>query len=55
VLQRRASQAAVPFPANNKMTEETIEAVAPRYNTESTLKYEVKPGENTADFEVSSH
>jgi hypothetical protein len=34
--------------------EETVEAVAPRYNSESTLKFEAKPGENTADFEVKS-
>jgi hypothetical protein len=36
------------------MGEEMIEAVAPRFNSESTLKFEVKPGENTADFTVSS-
>jgi hypothetical protein len=35
-------------------TEEYEEAVAPRFNSASTLKFEVKPGENTADFEVSS-
>jgi hypothetical protein len=31
-----------------------IDTVAPRLNTESTLKFEVKPGDNTADFEVAS-
>jgi hypothetical protein len=42
-----------PFPMHGTMEEEA-DAVAPRYNTDSTLKFEVKPGENTADFEVSS-
>jgi hypothetical protein len=41
------------FPSHGTMEEE-VEAVAPRYNTESTLKFEVKPGENTADFQVTS-
>ena len=34
--------------------DEYEEAVAPRFNAESTLKFEVKPGENTADFTVES-
>lgn len=34
--------------------EETVEAASPRFNSESTLKFEVKPGDNTADFEVTS-
>jgi hypothetical protein len=34
--------------------EEYEEAVAPRFNSASTLRFEVKPGENTANFEVSS-
>ena len=29
-------------------------AVAPRFNVSSTLKAEVKPGDNTANFEVQS-
>jgi hypothetical protein len=33
---------------------ESVEAAAPRFNTESTLTFEVKPGENTANFEVTS-
>jgi hypothetical protein len=28
--------------------------IAPRYAIASTLKFEVKPGDNTADFEVTS-
>jgi hypothetical protein len=33
---------------------EQAEAVAPRFNSQSTLKVEIKPGDNTADFNVSS-
>jgi hypothetical protein len=43
-----------PLSANNEMIDEQVEAVAPRFNSASTLKFEVKPGENTADFEVAS-
>ncbi len=43
-----------PFSATGEMCEPMIEAVAPRFNDDSTLKYEVKPGDNTADFEVTS-
>jgi hypothetical protein len=32
----------------------SAETVAPRYNSQSTLKFEVKPGENTADFDVTT-
>jgi hypothetical protein len=42
-----------PFPQHGT-TEETVEAVAPLFNAESTLKYEVQPGDNAADFEVTS-
>lgn len=37
-----------------QMVEETVEAVAPRFNMQSTLKIDVKEGENKADFEVES-
>jgi hypothetical protein len=43
-----------PFPARGKMVEEQVEAIPPRFNSASTLKVEVKPGENTADFAVES-
>jgi hypothetical protein len=42
---------------NNPMTqgaEEVEEAVAPQYNVDSTLQFEIKPGENTANFDVTS-
>jgi hypothetical protein len=32
----------------------TIEAVDERYNSETTLKIEIKPGDNSADFNVFS-
>ena len=37
-----------------KMVEEQVEGVAPEYNVESKLVFEVKPGDNTADYEVAS-
>jgi hypothetical protein len=43
-----------PFAPKGEMVEESVEAVAPKYNSESTLKAQVKPGENTASFEVTS-
>jgi hypothetical protein len=41
----------MPFPSQDKMAEEQVEAIPPRFNSASTLKVEVKPGENTADVE----
>jgi hypothetical protein len=43
-----------PFPRNSEMMEEAVEGIASRFNSETTLSHEVKSGENTADFEVSS-
>jgi hypothetical protein len=43
-----------PFAPPGQMIPEQVEAVSPQYNTSSTLKVEIKPGENTADFEVAS-
>lgn len=42
-----------PFPQHGTM-EETVEAVAPQFNSKSILKCEVTPGENTANFDVTS-
>ena len=41
-------------PGENTTVEEQVEAVAPRFNFQSTLEVEVKPGANTADFSVSA-
>jgi hypothetical protein len=38
-----------------KMIEEQAEGVAARFNARSTLKLDVKPGDNTANFEVTSN
>jgi hypothetical protein len=43
-----------PFAQHGEMVEELTEAVPPRFNSESTLKAEVKAGDNTANFDVSS-
>jgi hypothetical protein len=42
------------FGAPGEMVPEQFEAVPPKFNSESTLKYEIKSGDNAADFEVSS-
>lgn len=47
---------AAPFaqPGKEAMIEEYGEGIASRFNSESTLEVEVKPGDNTADFEVAT-
>jgi hypothetical protein len=42
------------FGRPGEMVPERAEAVPPKFNTKSKLKVEIKPGENTADFDVSS-
>ena len=42
------------FGATGEMVEEETEAVATRFNSASTLKTEVAPGDNTANFDVAS-
>jgi hypothetical protein len=39
---------------SNEMVDEQVEAVAARFNLQSTLEYDVQPGNNTADFQVTS-
>lgn len=43
-----------PLAPKGQMIEESVEAIPPRYNSASTLKTEVKAGENTTNFEVAS-
>jgi hypothetical protein len=43
------------FGRPGEMVPEQVEAIPPRFNAKSELKVEIKPGDNTADFEVSSH
>jgi hypothetical protein len=42
------------FARPGEMVPEQIEAIPRRFNTESKLNVEIKPGDNTADFDVSS-
>ena len=42
------------FPSRGELIEEYVEAIPPRFNSASTLKVEVKPGDNTANFETTS-
>ena len=37
-----------------EMVDEQVEAVAPSFNSASTLKIEIQPGDNTANFEVTA-
>ena len=39
---------------SGELVDEMVEAVAPRYNSKSTLTVDVKAGEHTADFAVFS-
>ncbi len=43
-----------PLGPKGQMVEMEAGAVAPRFNGSSTLKFEVKPGDNKADFDVQS-
>jgi hypothetical protein len=43
-----------PMGPKGQQVEMLLGAVAPRFNGSSTLKFEVKPGDNTADFQVES-
>jgi hypothetical protein len=37
------------------MMDEIVGVVPPQYNRESVLKVEIRPGENTADFDLNSY
>jgi hypothetical protein len=43
-----------PFSPTGELMEEIAERVAPQFNSASTLTFEVKPGNNIADFDVTS-
>ena len=51
---RNTGKTIYPYGPGTAPSTETIQMVAPQYNTKSTLKAEVKPGQNKADFEVTS-
>ena len=44
----------MPFGRPGEMVEGQAEAIPAKFNSESILKVDVKPGDNTADFEVTS-
>jgi hypothetical protein len=43
-----------PFAPLGQMVDEVAEAVSPKFNSESTLEVEIKSGDNSADFKVTS-
>ena len=43
-----------PFAKRGETVEEQAEAVAAQFNTNSTLKIDIKPGDNSEDFKVAS-
>jgi hypothetical protein len=43
-----------PFARHGEMIDDQTEAIPKQFNSESTLKVEVKPGDNVADFRVTS-
>lgn len=43
-----------PMAPQGLLIDDMVEAVSPRFNTDSTLKVNVMSGDNTADFEVTS-
>jgi hypothetical protein len=42
------------FGRPGEMVPEQVEAIPPRFNSKSDLNVEITPGDNTADFDVSS-
>jgi hypothetical protein len=43
-----------PFAPPGQMIPEQAEVISSKYNSDTTLKVEIKPGDNTADFKVAS-
>jgi hypothetical protein len=54
-LKKTGKKIPKPYPAHGEMIEEQVEAIPAQFNSASTLKFEVKPGENTTDFDLNSH
>ena len=53
-LRKSGKMVPKPMAPQGEMVEELVEAVAPRFNNDSKLKFEIKPGDNTANFDVES-
>jgi hypothetical protein len=43
-----------PYSPKGEMTEEMVSIVPLQYNSDSKLKFEIKPGKNTANFPIQS-
>jgi hypothetical protein len=43
-----------PMSERGVLTDEIVEAVPARYNSNSTLEHEIKPGDNTLDFNLTT-
>jgi hypothetical protein len=50
----RSTGKAIQYAPGTAVSREVIQLIPKRYNSESELKVEVKPGPNTADFAVTS-
>lgn len=53
-LKKTGKQIERPDSSSHEMIDEEVEAVAATFNSDSTLTFDVKPGNNTADFDVAS-
>lgn len=53
-LRKSGKMARAPMGPPGEMAEGYEEALPPRYHSASTLKAEIKPGDNTLDFELST-
>ncbi|HTN77354.1 MAG TPA: hypothetical protein VL096_18975 [Pirellulaceae bacterium] len=53
-MRKSGEKVQAPFGPQGTMVEHEVSAIAPRFNTQSTLTFDVKPGDNTADFAVES-
>jgi hypothetical protein len=53
-LRKSGKKVPKPMAPQGEMVDELVEAVAPRFNTDSKLTFEIKAGENTANFDVES-
>ncbi len=53
-VRKTGRQVQAPLADPGRMTDEIVEAVPARYNSQSTLEREVKAGDNQFDFELES-
>lgn len=53
-VQKTGTMTQAPLAAAGEVVPEYKSVIPPRFNSSSTLKVEVKPGDNTADFQVAS-